>query len=599
MNSLYEKNINGNRIKNGTLYPQNLLAGGGTITIDSNTSLKWSAPFVIAPVDKVLAPSGKITIPMPAVSTADVLTKIPVISDNATQTYVDVTAAGIIIPSGNALYAIHTFIGGVETLQYIIFTQNATDKLPVNAILLAFKDSGSVVRVANSTVSNAVFSDSSLSDNVALETVENVFLENNTFNKDITVIGTSKLQGKVDTYGVYDAGTGTDFFSTDVNPKIGAGANNQTIALVRLRHRGDDTGFTGVLRPLLVSESKGGGAFAVQLYESGLRLGYTTLAAPTAMLDIKGAGSTSATSALLIKNSTDTEIFKIANDGGTYVNGQLTASNTATNSVMFTLNSPLAVHNISYSFSTNSAKSLILTGQSTSSKLVLQNVSGSGSTSFVMAPIAPTSGTAQFIAMDFRPEINATGTYSGIIRGLHYNPILTSIVGVKHRAIELASGDVFLGVTSGNVQIGTSSEVEAKLYVKGKAATNATTALRVDDSNGISNMSLTDDGTLTVKTGIKIGTNSVVTTNDVRLADERIPLINSVDISKMNPASMVLVGDIPESEIAKLLVTTNWNEDGDYIGDPIVNTFQGQSMSITGYRFVADEDNVWSRLIKG
>lgn len=67
------------------------------------------------------------------------------------------------------------------------------------------------------------------------------------------------------------------------------------------------------------------------------------------------------------------------------------------------------------------------------------------------------SGTAIFNHLNLAPTINNSGTYSGIVRGIYYNPTLTSLTGTTHRAIETTSGDVLLGTTSGNVGIGTST----------------------------------------------------------------------------------------------------------------------------------------------
>jgi hypothetical protein len=70
---------------------------------------------------------------------------------------------------------------------------------------------------------------------------------------------------------------------------------------------------------------------------------------------------------------------------------------------------------------------------------------------------APSSGTASYTQVELRPTFNTTSTYSGIGRGLYYNPILTSEVGLTHRAIETTTGSVIFNSTSGNVAIGGTS----------------------------------------------------------------------------------------------------------------------------------------------
>jgi hypothetical protein len=68
----------------------------------------------------------------------------------------------------------------------------------------------------------------------------------------------------------------------------------------------------------------------------------------------------------------------------------------------------------------------------------------------------PSSGTASFIYHRIKPTYNTTGTYSGTIKGLVYDPILTSVTGADHIAIETVSGNVLLNTTSGLTRIGDS-----------------------------------------------------------------------------------------------------------------------------------------------
>jgi len=84
------------------------------------------------------------------------------------------------------------------------------------------------------------------------------------------------------------------------------------------------------------------------------------------------------------------------------------------------------------------------------------------------------SGTAIFNHLNLAPTINNTATYTGTIRGIYYNPILTSLTGTTHRAIETVTGDVVLNSTSGNTLIGTSTNAGFKLDVNGTARVQST-----------------------------------------------------------------------------------------------------------------------------
>ena len=125
--------------------------------------------------------------------------------------------------------------------------------------------------------------------------------------------------GQSSFYSVQSAGTGSDFFYSDINPNLTAGANNQVVSLVRLRDRGQANtgGFTGTQRLSLIMENVAGGQFPFQLFsESGaLRIGHSSVATPTALVHLKGTGSTAATTPLLIENSAGTQTFKVE-DGG-------------------------------------------------------------------------------------------------------------------------------------------------------------------------------------------------------------------------------------------------------------------------------------------
>jgi len=94
---------------------------------------------------------------------------------------------------------------------------------------------------------------------------------------------------------------------------------------------------------------------------------------------------------------------------------------------------------------------------------VLNMVMVGGAAANQYMDFSPASGNAEFNQLNILNQINTSGTYAGIIRGIYYNPLLTSITGVTHRAIETTSGNVIFN--GGNVGIGTSSPY-GKLDVK-------------------------------------------------------------------------------------------------------------------------------------
>ena len=103
-----------------------------------------------------------------------------------------------------------------------------------------------------------------------------------------------------------------------------------------------------------------------------------------------------------------------------------------------------------------------------------------------------------FNALNIEPTINNTTTSAAIVRGLYYSPILTSLTGTTHRAIETTTGDVIFGSTSGNVGINTTTPT-SKLQIVGSGNTSSTTSLKVQNTASVDVLTVRDDMYVTVK----------------------------------------------------------------------------------------------------
>ena len=75
--------------------------------------------------------------------------------------------------------------------------------------------------------------------------------------------------------------------------------------------------------------------------------------------------------------------------------------------------------------------------------------------------LALSSGNFSYVGLYFNTGINTTGTYSGIIRGIQFNPVLVSTTGADIRAIETNVGNNLFGTTSGSVGIGATTTINA------------------------------------------------------------------------------------------------------------------------------------------
>lgn len=107
---------------------------------------------------------------------------------------------------------------------------------------------------------------------------------------------------------------------------------------------------------------------------------------------------------------------------------------------------------------------------------------------------ASSSGTFDVDALRINPTINNTGTYSGIVRGIYYNPTLASLVGTTHRAIQTTSGDVLFGnnffwnntnssLAIGGTSFGTSSSRVLAVYTGTAPTTSPAGAFQMYSAN--------------------------------------------------------------------------------------------------------------------
>jgi hypothetical protein len=170
------------------------------------------------------------------------------------------------------------------------------------------------------------------------------------------------------------------------------------------------------------------------------RLGINT-ATPTVALDVAGAGRIvtnlggSGTSFSVFFSST--ELFRVSENA-------IVRFNTWN---AFTSGAALTINGGSGTTSAVSISASNVYDTSNATRNLLRIANG----------IAHTSGsTSDTRMLTIDQTINVTGGTS-TVRGIYYNPTLTSITGVTHRAIETTTGNVIFNSTSGNVAIGGTS----------------------------------------------------------------------------------------------------------------------------------------------
>jgi hypothetical protein len=202
-------------------------------------------------------------------------------------------------------------------------------------------------------------------------------------------------------------------------------------------------------------------------------IGTTT---PTAKLQIQGSGATSATTNLLSQNSSLTTEFRVKDDGvvriQTTANGYTTIGQNTTNGSSVIYAEAYSVQSgIAKFYNSNSASTAIFSMYNGSYAHTLEgyySTAGAANTSVLglLRTFAQTSGTSVDNMLAIVPTLNLTGTRSGsTVRGIYYNPTLTSLTGTTHRAIETVTGDVIFGSTSGNVGIGVNTLINTSAIV--------------------------------------------------------------------------------------------------------------------------------------
>jgi len=158
-----------------------------------------------------------------------------------------------------------------------------------------------------------------------------------------------------------------------------------------------------------------------------------------------GSGNTSATTALTIRNSDGTTMFRFLNDGELRLGNLggsapiIYTSDTAS-AFGFNLNGRDLVFNSRHT--TQEAVNGMFSFTGTNYSLT----SGSAQVISIVRTFEPTSGTGVFNLLQIRPSINQTGGANGITRGLYINPTLTS--AADWRAIEVSAGVSVMAASS-------------------------------------------------------------------------------------------------------------------------------------------------------
>ena len=218
-------------------------------------------------------------------------------------------------------------------------------------------------------------------------------------------------------------------------------------------------------------------------------------------LRVKGAGTTSATTALLVQNSTPANIFTVSDDGSALFDLITSGSAvvirraaTPTSRVIQLLSSGGARF---YTYDGEAAPNANGDDGAWLFKGRHRRGANSGiASAFRIEPFFAQEqfDTIQLNSIHIVPTIHVSGTATNVtVRGIYYNPTIVSLTGVTaHRAIETTSGNIVFN--GGNVLIGTTTDAGQKLqvigsvFIKGTDSLSSTKVFEVQNGAGASIM---------------------------------------------------------------------------------------------------------------
>jgi hypothetical protein len=245
-------------------------------------------------------------------------------------------------------------------------------------------------------------------------------------------------------------GTNTPTTSLDVNGSIRAGVNLTVVGEIQ----NPTVGVVNINGELRVASPN-------------VSIGLTSY---PARLAVKGSGSTSATTSLLVQNSAGTSALTVKDDLSATFGGSLTIPNfqaisSGTNSITF-----------------QTFRTLFAADFNTLAGQYAYNFEGGGGNNTVtsgtlgrfnlVSSFAPTSGTAVYNTALINPTVNQTGGANGITRGLFIQSTLTA--AADFRAIEVSNGGAYINTTS----VQASAILQADSTTKGFLPPRMTTTQR-------------------------------------------------------------------------------------------------------------------------
>lgn len=201
------------------------------------------------------------------------------------------------------------------------------------------------------------------------------------------------------------------------------------------------------------------GTASMTLFDNTRNVGIGTTTDAGYKLDVNGT-------ARIVGVTTFNNNITQTSGSATFANGILLDSTSrifSGNTIIYQSNNAASQHYFKNEISNSLSGTLVTIGNGsgafgTTSASNFLNISGR---------LATASGTNNLTSILLNHTVENTGTYTGTIRGIYYNPSSIVGTGFTHRAIETVTGDIYFGSTSGNVGIGAAPTSSYKLDVNG------------------------------------------------------------------------------------------------------------------------------------
>jgi hypothetical protein len=230
----------------------------------------------------------------------------------------------------------------------------------------------------------------------------------------------------------------------------------------------------------------------MRLTKEGVGIGNALDYIPSATLQVRGSGSTSATTSLLVQNIASFQLLKVTDDGQC----QIGADGATTFPLQVYGNSGLQIQVGNTFFSYGAVRTIRFINSNNGIPLnheVVNQVSSTDNSNYVYfrnQTIQTAGSFAPFIGISIETPVNtqtsaivtqlniapifnlqANTTSGSIQRGIYYNPTITDLRTAKHYGIQTTSGGAYINTTTPNASAALQADSTTQGFLKPRLTT--------------------------------------------------------------------------------------------------------------------------------